>query len=88
VFPVIFLKSLLHHSFFSNTSFFKCSHRAEILKPLPKLPVKVYRISAVAYNQIESISDRRLGEILGIESELDAREIKAELLRELPASQN
>jgi transcriptional regulator with XRE-family HTH domain len=39
-------------------------------------------------DQIESISDRRLGEILGIESELDAREIKAELLRELPASQN
>ena len=31
-------------------------------------------------DQIESISNRKLAEILGIESELDAREIKAELI--------
>jgi transcriptional regulator with XRE-family HTH domain len=39
-------------------------------------------------DQIESISNRKLAEIFGIESELDAKEIKAELIRDLPASQN
>jgi hypothetical protein len=38
--------------------------------------------------QIESISNRKLAEILGIGSELDAREIKSELLRESPPSRN
>ena len=38
--------------------------------------------------QLESLSNRKLAEILGIDGELDAREIKAELLRELPSSRN
>ncbi len=38
--------------------------------------------------QIESISNRKLAEILGIDGELDAKEIRAELLRELSSSQN
>jgi transcriptional regulator with XRE-family HTH domain len=38
--------------------------------------------------QIESISNRKLAEILGIDGELDAKEIRAELLRELPSCQN
>ena len=39
-------------------------------------------------DQIESISNRKLAEILGIDGELDAKEIKTELLRDLPSSQN
>lgn len=38
--------------------------------------------------QIESISNRKLAEILGIDGELDAKEIRAELLRDLSSSQN
>jgi len=42
----------------------------------------------IVSEQIESLSNRKLAEILGIESELDAKEIKTELLRSSPASQN
>jgi transcriptional regulator with XRE-family HTH domain len=38
--------------------------------------------------QIESISNRKLAEILGIDGELDAKEIRAELIRGLSSSQN
>jgi transcriptional regulator with XRE-family HTH domain len=38
--------------------------------------------------QIESISNRKLAEILGIDGELDAKEIRVELVRQLPSSQN
>lgn len=42
----------------------------------------------IVSEQIESLSNRKLAEILGIESELDAKEIKTELLRSSPTSQN
>jgi hypothetical protein len=38
--------------------------------------------------QIDSISNRKLAEILGIDGELDAKEIRAELIRQSPFSQN
>jgi hypothetical protein len=43
---------------------------------------------AIISEQLESLSNRKLAEVLGIDGELDAREIKAELLRELPSSRN
>lgn len=42
----------------------------------------------IVSEQIEALSNRKLAEILGIESELDAKEIKTELLRSSPTSQN
>jgi hypothetical protein len=42
----------------------------------------------VVASQIESISNRKLAEILNVESELDAGEIRAELLRESLSSKN
>ncbi|MFH1026053.1 MAG: XRE family transcriptional regulator [Nitrospirota bacterium] len=42
----------------------------------------------IVSGQIESISNRKLAEILGIDGELDAKEIRAEFLRQLPSSQN
>lgn len=38
--------------------------------------------------QIESISNRKLAEVLNIDGELDAEEVRTELLREFPASHN
>lgn len=40
---------------------------------------------SIITDQIESISDRKLAEIFGIEGGLDGKEIKAELLRTLPS---
>jgi transcriptional regulator with XRE-family HTH domain len=43
---------------------------------------------SIISDQIESISDRKLAEIFGIDGGLDGKEIKAELLRSLPSSRN
>jgi len=43
---------------------------------------------SIITDQIESISDRKLAEIFGIDGGLDGKEIKAELLRALPSSRN
>lgn len=42
----------------------------------------------IVSSQLESISDRKLAEIFGVDGGLDGKEIKAELLRTLPSSQN
>lgn len=42
----------------------------------------------VVASQIDSISNRKLAEVLGLDSELDAGEIKAELQRSIASSQN
>lgn len=42
----------------------------------------------VILNQIDTISNRKLAEVLGIDSVLDAKDIKTELLKELSFSEN
>ncbi|MDD3847468.1 MAG: hypothetical protein PHC90_14060, partial [Syntrophorhabdaceae bacterium] len=42
----------------------------------------------IVSGQLESISDRKLAEIFGVDGGLDGKEIKAELLRTLPSFQN
>lgn len=60
----------------------------DVRKFLETMHVLSKNFFEIISQQIESISNRKLAELLGIESELDAREVKAELSRELSSSRN